>query len=283
MAGPRKSLHLVLVGTSVLRNSSRLLGGDCGVLAGRCGDPRAPEPETCSRLLGECLGEAVELVAERPGVLSAELNAMDWVLASRCSGVEEVRLLASDTEPGRAAAEILRGALEKLCPGVRTVVETVPGLGRREAGFWPGLIDLVKTVVGHAREAYGRGLLVYLNATGGFKPESAAALLAASAAAPVTAYYKHEAMRETVVLPQLPVTVDAGRLRAAMSLLHAAAEEDEVDPWDPRYEQIAWILWFMYSSHSFRTRDGRIVVDERARETFKVLASIYEYLVRLLS
>jgi len=281
VASPATSCHLVLVGTSLLRNALAAVRSGrvsappgCGEVLAACADPARLDRGRCGREIDRCLGFVGRLVEEDPYRMSAELNAMDWVLESGCGDVARLVLLASDTPEGLAAARVLEGYLSSRgCPAR---VRVVRGLGSSE-GFWPGLLELVKVIAEEARAAYADGYFVYLNATGGFKPESGMALLAASAAAPVAAYYKHEAMRETVMLPLLPVRPDGGRLRAMTSkLLLAAKPGARVELDDPAYEDIRWLLIFLARSGVAQLRDGALLVDERVAEALSTIARIYE-------
>ena len=293
MAG---SVHLVLVGTSLLRNAYRVLSrgepGGCEAPSGCLellqvcgGDPRArDEAECCRRLSGgearDCVAAVACLLDRDPYGMSAELNAMDWVLRRGCEGVDRVVLYASDTPEGRLAAEMLAAWLRPACRGAEVEAKTVRGLGRQP--FWGGLVELAVTLARDAREAYLGDKLVYINATGGFKPESAAALLAAQAVAPVHPYYKHEAMRETVVLPYIPLALDRGRLRALRGKLHAAAESGEASPLES--PELAWILGFLEASgEASRTETGSLRLSDKARDVLRIIDRVYEELEKMLT
>ncbi len=290
------SVHLVLVGTSLIRNAYRVLSqggaGGCAAPPGCVellrvcgGEPRARDEEECCRRLGggearDCLAAVACLLDRDPYGMSAELNAMDWVLRGGCSGVDRVVLYASDTPEGRLAAEMLAAWLRPACRGAEVEARIVQGLGRKP--FWTGLVELAVTLARDAREAYLDGKLVYLNATGGFKPESAAALLAAQAVAPIHPYYKHEAMRETVVLPYIPLALDRGRLRALRGKLHAAAEAGEASPGES--PELAWILGFLEASgEATRTEDGGLRLSSKAREILLLIDRVYEELEKMLT
>lgn len=276
--------HIVLVGTSVLRNALRRLeagsvGGcvapeECREVLAACADPSRLDRGRCREGIGACMEFLRCMVEQDPAGMSAELNAMDWVLGSGCSGVSGVVLLASDTPEGEAAARVLDEYLStRGCP---SRVRVVRGLGS-DAGFWPGLVELARVVAEEARGAYAMGHFIYLNATGGFKPESGFAVLAATAVAPVSAYYKHEAMKETVLLPMIPVAVDAGRMRAIVSKLElAAVPGKKLDPGDPQLEDIRWVLHFLAKTGVLRDEDGLLVVDEKAADIMSLIARVYE-------
>ena len=244
--------HLVTVGTSLLANTLRLLRralasgstqarlatplGSVTVDFSQLGGPEAlREAEQClaacadpARLdEGECrrctsgdtaARRAAELaLRSEPYMASAEFNAARWRLGvpPRCpSGVVFV-LYASDTIAGQLAAETLGGYLEGI--GCQARVEVVKGLGHR---LWEGVAELARRIICHTDCLAAQGCRVYVNPTGGFKPESAAAVLAAGLAGATAAYYVHEAMREPVFIPFPPLVVDA---RQASRLLHGAA------------------------------------------------------------
>jgi putative CRISPR-associated protein (TIGR02619 family) len=250
--------------------------GRCAGLVAACADPRRRDPGVCEGLLGdaECLGLIGCLVDRDPFGMSAELNAMDWVLGARCPGVTEVALLASDTPEGRAAAEILKRYLVEHCEDAEVRVEEISGLGRE---FWQGLLETVKKVVDIVGGAYREGHMVYLNATGGFKPETAMALIAAMLAAPVAPYYKHEAMKQTVMLPPIPVQPDKGRIRLIVGQLQLLANENQVRLDDPRYAETQWILNYLAQTKTLQQLpNGYYKITPQAKQILENLAKIYE-------
>ncbi len=286
--------HLVIVGTSILRNALRELGSPdaascpggssaarCSDLVAACADPQRLDRDRCTALISEeeCLKLLTCLVSRNPFQMSAELNTMDWVVRNKCSGVRRIVLFASDTPEGKAAATVLSRFLERECPGVEVVTETVTGLGGE---FWPGLLNLTRSIARWARRAFYRDNdIVYLNATGGFKPEAGMSILAAMLAAPVVPYYKHEAMKETVILPQVPLKVDEGRLRVLIGqLLNIAKKGVRINLGDPNLSEIRWILIYLarLGVLSQLNRDVYEVTD-RAEEILHLLTQIYEELL----
>ena len=286
--------HLVIVGTSVLRNGLRELGSPeaascpggsgaarCSDIVASCADPQRLNRERCESLLGdeECLGLLTCLVSRDPFGMSAELNAMDWVVRTSCINVRRIVLFASDTPEGQAAAKVLSRFLETRCPGVEVRSETVTGLGGE---FWPGLLNLTRGIARWARRAFYRDNdIVYLNATGGFKPEAGMGILAAMLAAPVVPYYKHEAMKETVILPQIPLKVDEGRLRLLIGqLLNIAKKGTRISLSDPNLSETRWILAYL-AKMGILNQLGKDAyeVTERAEEILHLLVQIYEELL----
>ncbi|ALL01389.1 putative CRISPR-associated protein [Pyrodictium delaneyi] len=295
--------HLATVGTSLLANTLRLvrqalasgstqarlatpLGSvtvDFSQLGGpgalreveeclaSCADPARIDEEKCRRCMsGDTPARrAVELVLyAEPYTASAELNAARWRLGSppRCPGGVFFVLYASDTIAGQLAAEILRGYLEDI--GCRARVEVVKGLGQE---LWEGIAELARRIICHTDCLAARGCRVYVNPTGGFKPESAAAVLAAGLAGATAAYYVHEAMREPVFIPFPPLVVDA---RQASRLLHGAAAletrssvcQGEVD------DQLLALAVQAGAARPMPRQPGCYMVDEeRARELTRLL------------
>ncbi len=242
------SMHIVLVGTSSLRNLGRALLGASGEewavsvrqhLGARysleelrgafrvCSNPRpgSHEDVECGRLVSgssTAARAACDALLLEPYSLSAELNAMrPWIEAFE-RGDEDalgrVVLLATDTGAGQAAARVIKCYFSSLRGGrVDVEVRVVPGLGRPEP-LYKGLVKLLYEVRRLARSA-PEGDCVLLNLTGGFKPEGAYALIGGYADAHA-AYYIHETFRHTVVIP-LP------RLKSLLESRSTAAKRVE--------------------------------------------------------
>jgi CRISPR/Cas system-associated protein Csm6 len=78
----------------------------------------------------------------------------------------------------------------------------VEGLGR---DFYGGLLRLAQVVKSDVVEARRGGRLPYVVATGGYKPESTFAVIAAYIAGAVGVMYVHESFQEVVMLPMVPL------------------------------------------------------------------------------
>lgn len=201
--------HIVTVGTSVLRNAVQRGALPPEILSKVKAWAQAPplskddvEAGEAARRGGEEFRALLQLLASEPRVYSAELNAM-WPYLERKS-VSAAALLASDSGASHLCASLLEEYLRG--SGVECEVHRVPELGR---SFETGLYNLLDAVVSLSAKYRGRGLSVYLNVTGGFKLETAVLYLAASLVGADRVYYIHEAMREVVELPALPLTVDS--------------------------------------------------------------------------
>jgi putative CRISPR-associated protein (TIGR02619 family) len=191
----------VTVGTSLLTNAAR-----DGVSGDRLVEYALANPERASAELN-----TVVKFARRYPALFGDVYAVFY---------------ATDTEEGRRAGAALR---EALCEVLRREVKTaecsaelkvVPGLG---VDFHEGLLQLARAVGGDVRKARGEGRLTYVVATGGYKPESTFAVIAAYLAGAHGAVYIHETFKEVVELPMLPI-----QLREVLARF-ARGEADEHD------------------------------------------------------
>jgi len=186
-------IHVVSVGTSVLRNLARdatRFGWCREVLEGR---------EIA--LTKGMVDEVVKALLANPRELSAELNAMYDYIES--GDVDEVYLLSTDTYEGELAAKLLKEFFDS--KGIDAYVIKVKYLGM---DFDEGLLHLIDEVAKVVKEARGKGCKVALNLTGGFKPESAFLYLAACLLGINKVYYIHEVKTiSKVELPVLEVTI----------------------------------------------------------------------------
>jgi putative CRISPR-associated protein (TIGR02619 family) len=190
----------VTVGTSLLTNAARDGAGD------RLVEYALANPERASAELN-----TVVKFARRYPALFGDVYAVFY---------------ATDTEEGTRAGVALREALcevlkrEVKTAGCSAELKVVPGLG---VDFHEGLLQLARAVGNDVRRARGEGRLTYVVATGGFKPESTFAVIAAYLAGAHGAVYIHETFKEVVELPMLPL-----QLRQVLARF-ARGEADEHD------------------------------------------------------
>ncbi len=203
--------HILLVGTSILRNSAKenllLAEGYTREEAARIIDAlrRCTVEGKCNSDRDKLVHAAVRLVRADPFRMSAELNGMrPWLEAYYAGGREAVAgasLLLTDTEPGVLVGDILEAYLSWHEIPVKKIL--VPRLG--VPGFFAeGLRNLLKAIQQEAKEAGGEGYCPVINLTGGFKPESAIALVASIGYIPL-AYYIHENFKDVVYIPLYPL------------------------------------------------------------------------------
>jgi len=280
--------HVVLVGTSVLRRIAGEAGNantrvaailkahgydpyEVAAAAEKCGSHSLDEVEAsrCSsgdlhRLLVRAGADLLEDLPEA----SAELTAMKpWLQALLEGGrgaVARVYLVATDTVQGRLPAEILREYFNRR--GVTVQVSVAEGLGV-PGKFVAGLKSLKDLVSRHAAEAMNEHA-VNLNLTGGFKIENAIAMYAAAAKVDA-AYYRHEAMRDTVIVPLRPL-VDP----------HATRILDDLKPagkpgWhtlDNPPEWVERLVSAVAATGLARIDGGRALLTDELVETIRALA-----------
>ncbi|WP_052833578.1 putative CRISPR-associated protein [Staphylothermus hellenicus] len=223
-------LHLVTVGTSIIRNASFHESVEAGVRERLAKWSMAPphsgeDVEAGNRAVPSSkeFREVLGFVSGSPRRASAELNAFIGYLERLVSrGIDGVShylvLFGSDTGAGWFSTRILEEYLGSLVGqdlsrtwGVRghfiggVEAYRVRGLG---VNFQDGILNLlgkVKKIVISMGKGYDR---VLANLTGGFKPESAAILVVAGMLGIDTVYYIHEAMREVAEIPVIPLTIE---------------------------------------------------------------------------
>jgi putative CRISPR-associated protein (TIGR02619 family) len=278
------------MGISVLRNAynevSRCLsGGGCAAplrsldpstvkavldTLAYCADPQRMDDVKCEQGLtrgDEAWKVAESLVNFDPYRYSAELNAMRHFIAydgRECSvrQLDEAVLYHTDTHAGWASAEVVREFLERICR-VRVSVKQVPGLGVFGRLF-EGLSNLVREAYCDIERYKRGGSVVFLNLTGGFKPELGAFFLAGALAGASAAYYIHEASKEPVFIPVVRMR-PAGDPELVGEIAEALVSRGKVSPSDmPGY---AWILFIAEAMGvAERLEDGSFKLDkERAR------------------
>lgn len=145
-----------------------------------------------------------DFLKANPYGVSAELNAMKDFLRDKL--VDEAYLYHTDTGKGLFCAKII----EKFLMDVYSLrVETIRVDGFGVKGFFEdGLVNLLDKVMDKIYRLIKAGHNVYLNATGGFKPENAMLIMAASLLGVQNIYYIHERFIEPVNLPIFPLAIN---------------------------------------------------------------------------
>ncbi|NHV97918.1 MAG: putative CRISPR-associated protein [Thaumarchaeota archaeon] len=206
-------LHLFTVGVSILQNFGR---SDVGKeFSGSDGWYRLPpdSPEQQKFISWARRGERVfdtvlRFVDSDPRRASAELNAFYRFESLAGAAEREVALLATDTGTGLFCARVLEAHLESRGYRVREPI-VVRGFGLGYDFFEDALASLMDTI---AKTVGKRGDRVYLNATGGFKPETTFAVIAALLHGVRGIYYIHESFQDVVILPAPPLQIEASYL-----------------------------------------------------------------------
>lgn len=217
-------VHLVTVGASIAQNA--LKKGIPILKESGISDLRRLEEELSEGAIDfeKFLGELLRLLLKDPRSMSAELNTSLDLLRSgfELRKSQLVYLFHTDTWVGRVCGEALYRFFEEVSKRdfnglivCQKPIE-VKGLGSHEH-FREGLANLLEAIAERISRHKKIGDAVFVHATGGFKPESAIALLAANLpglGAPV--FYIHEHFGEVVRIPAIPLSP---RLRKAFEEL----------------------------------------------------------------
>jgi len=118
-------------------------------------------------------------------------------------------------------------------------LRNIEGLSKE---MWLGIANLGAAIIRDVIALRNKGLDTYINLTGGFKPESGIALLAAAASGAQAAYYIHESFREVVWLPLPTLTIDRERLKKLAQLIETITQSEEIDPQDPKLAELKWLI-----------------------------------------
>ena len=196
--------HIVTVGTSIISNALRQAGQGNPLFKPYTQELTDLLVGRSTRIPGGLHDNLVSYTVTSPREASAELNAFLGLLETmEAPAGHALTLYTTDTPASRIAADILSTALkERPLPQRHTLLElnvkTIDHLGR---DFWHGLTSLLATLIEDILKAKKRNVKVYVNPTGGYKPETGYTLIAASLAGADAAYYIHENLRKTIILP----------------------------------------------------------------------------------
>ncbi|MEM2363853.1 MAG: putative CRISPR-associated protein [Candidatus Nezhaarchaeales archaeon] len=196
--------------------------GDLAMAQHTSGDERQKYIESITR--GHEIFEGMlEYVNSKPKESCAELNAFYSFLDHRIAwkNVSEIYLYATDTAScmlcARVIYEHLRSEKSGLRPGVK-VQEPIRvkhwGVGYFEEGL-KSLMDLLAGIIKSKKE---QGYRVFVNATAGFKPEAVFATITSALLKADGVYYIHEAHRNLIYMPLLPLTIERKYVRALRKL-----------------------------------------------------------------
>jgi len=195
-----KNYHLVVCGTSILDNYSRIptISDEDKRI---CLDDA--EVRKRSSPADPFFIRVYEYLLKDPWKASAELNAMRKYLDEGL--VDEVYLYHTDTGKGTFCALIIEKYLSYAYT-LRVNSIRVEGFGLMEF-FEDGLVNLLDKLMSKIHELTKTKCKIYLNATGGFKPENAITVIAASLLNINEIYYIHERFAEPIKIPILPITI----------------------------------------------------------------------------
>lgn len=199
--------HILLVGASIVTNAIReeIITANLRDLEEELGkDP----------ILLDNLVEKLSIFVEQDcKKASAELNTcIDLLIEGYRNDKQQwCYLLSSETNIGRLCSEVLSRYLRKFSSsrldGRLAVLDPifVPHLGKPER-FNDGLANLFEKIVEIISYHKRVGDVAFVHATGGYKPETAIAILAAnSPGAGAPTFYIHEHLNQLIRIPALPI------------------------------------------------------------------------------
>ena len=216
-------VHLVPVGTSLLGNFARSVEGSRVVSSyGLEGlerfAPDDPRQVRVCELWGELSGYLRGFIESTGELACAELSSL--LRASRGLGCEpgstRVILYSTNTCNARLAMSVIAWYLREKLGFI--VEERVISSASSEDELDIAMAELVDTVLRDTVRYAERGYHVCVNATPGFKVESAYVTVAAMLAGIHCVYYMHEAFRDVVYMPVPPLQLRSEYVDAILAL-----------------------------------------------------------------
>jgi putative CRISPR-associated protein (TIGR02619 family) len=138
----------------------------------------------------------------KPEDASAETNSLSRLMQRD----DSVVFIHSQTEEGKQCATVLEKHYRSL--GYHSSSIEVSGLNYKEKQFkMQGMRSLVDVLIGQIKKAREENRMVSINATGGFKAETAYATMV-GLIFKVPVYYIHEMFKEVVEIPRIPLDWD---------------------------------------------------------------------------
>jgi putative CRISPR-associated protein (TIGR02619 family) len=155
---------------------------------------------------------------------SAELNTLELFLSHHKLLYSDVKiyLYRSDTSVGLLIANVLEHYLQEKGSIVSTIEVKGFGTAKTLNEFQEGMVDLMTKIIRvtkgiKANNSKGK---VYVLASGGFKPETTAAVIAALLAQADGIYYVYEHNRELVAIPAIPLAINHNALDLLDKIFH---------------------------------------------------------------
>ena len=171
----------------------------------------------------------------------AEINSVTDLVANGDVEAVRIHLLYSDTEDGKAIAEVLESYFQ--AGGWQASASRVDGLRDDNPKLFrtQGLRNLAKKF-GELVRASGGAEFCAINATGGYKAQIAIGVLMGQAL-DIPVYYKHERFDVIIEFPPMPVALDFSLWQRASGMFVALSKnvapwEHFSEDWDERFEPL---------------------------------------------
>ncbi len=175
----------------------------------------------------ELFSVLLDYLKERGIRASAEVNTIELVRRGVLLTNKEIKvyLYRSDTGTGTLTARVIEEYLRE--NGIDTEDIEVKGFGTSKTleQFQEGMIDLLTKIIRIVKSKKRDDNMVYVLATGGFKPESTAAVIASLLAHADGVYYVYEGNRELVSIPAIPLSISNNIIEHLKKIFN---EQDEV-------------------------------------------------------
>ena len=188
----KPQFHIITCGTSILSNFNKLEDRKIDLFKIR-------SLKTSDFKWLEIKKHLLEFLKQDSRQNSAEINSLSYFLENNM--VKKLYLICTDTKEGKLCANVLQDYFQEV-EGITDInFKEAKGFGTEN--FEKGLLEIRDTVlrlIKNHREKYD----IYLNATGGFKPESAVLILLGSLYQ-VPIYYIYETSRKLVFIPPFPI------------------------------------------------------------------------------
>jgi len=229
--------HVIATGTSILQNFSRTENEivkkyrmeDWARLSPE--DPKQKKIEAYIPRGNEVHESLLSFVKKDPKKASAELNAFLNFVEKYGQRDIEILIYCTDTNNNRLTAQIIYEYLKE--EGYKLTGEPViiKNLGRSISQFEEGLVNLLDQVIKVVKSKSDQGYEICINATAGYKPETAFLVLASSLVSKLspTVYYIHEAFQEVITLPTIPVKIEDKYIEIAKKFMEPQPQNYAVD------------------------------------------------------
>ncbi len=237
---PKSKPHTLLctIGTSLLSNLSNLI--------------QEKQTDTIRIALAQAysnrnwLEVATQLRKIKPTdrICGAEINSVTDLLAQQVIEKGYLHLFHSETDDGKAIAEILKAYFTQ--DRWQVEIHCVAGLRDDNPNLFQtqGLRNLAKLFGERVRESRQNFIPCAINATGGYKAQIAIAVLMGQAL-DIPVYYKHESFDAIIPFPPMPVALDFSLWERASGMFMVLSKRNAcepwkhfVDDWDERFEPL---------------------------------------------
>lgn len=196
-----KNIHIISVGASILTNYNHEKD--------KIELPSIDEDSKFENVLTDKtkFNKILEFVKKDLYKASAELNALKLFIAGK--EIDEVHLVVTDTFVGKITSRIIKTVLsekninasEKIIPGYYK--DRAKDESEAESKFIEGLSNLRDSLLSYIKEKkQNPDNKIFINATGGFKPEIMILMLVGSLTNSEV-YYIHEFFRKIIFLPPI--------------------------------------------------------------------------------